>query len=146
MKEMKEIERKKEIAKKEMERKINKEQIAKILRKDMKEMILINTSRSSSLSSNAKFFENSLILIISINLYYLSLSGLLRIIHLQPFVHLERYDIDTESETEGVSAASTVVDHVTERDQVEVEEKVELSTESPRSGFQESDGLRYSIQ
>ena len=71
-----------------------------------------------------------------------------RIIHLQPFVHLERYDIDTESETEGVSAASTVVDHVTERDQVEVEveEKVELSTESPRSGFQESDGLRYSIQ
>ena len=79
---------------------------------------------------------------------------MLRIIHLQPFVHLERYDIDTESETEGVSAASTVVDHVTERDQVdvekevevEVEEKVELSTESPRSGFQESDGLRYSIQ
>ena len=61
MKEMKEIERKKEIAKKEMERKINKEQIAKILRKDMKEMILINTSRSSSLSSNAKLFENSLI-------------------------------------------------------------------------------------
>ena len=75
---------------------------------------------------------------------------MLRIIHLQPFVHLERYDIDTESETEGVSAASTVVDHVTERDQVEVEKEVEkeveLSTESPRSGFQESDGLRYSIQ
>ena len=73
-----------------------------------------------------------------------------RIIHLQPFVHLERYDIDTESETEGVSAASTVVDHVTERDQVEVEKEVEkeveLSTESPRSGFQESDGLRYCIQ
>ena len=69
---------------------------------------------------------------------------------MQPFVHLERYDIDTESETEGVSAASTVVDHVTERDQVEVEteveKEVELSTESPRSGFQESDGLRYSIQ
>ena len=61
MKEMKEIERKKEIAKNEMERKINKEQIAKILRKDMKEMILINTSRSSNLSSNAKLFENSLI-------------------------------------------------------------------------------------
>ena len=75
---------------------------------------------------------------------------MLRIIHLQPFVHLERYDIDTESETEGVSAASTVVDHVTERDQVEVEvegeKEVELSTESPRSGFQESDGLRYSIR
>ena len=75
---------------------------------------------------------------------------MIRIIHLQPFVHLERYDIDTESETEGVSAASTVVDHVTERDQVEVEveveKEVELSTKSPRSGFQESDGLRYSIQ
>ena len=49
-----------------------------------------------------------------------------------------------------MSAASTVADHVTERDQVEVEveveKEVELSTESPRSGFQESDGLRYSIQ
>ena len=64
MKEMKEIERKKEIAKKEMERKINKEQIAKILRKDMKEMILINTSSSSSLSSNAKLFEKPILLFI----------------------------------------------------------------------------------
>ena len=64
MKEMKEIERKKEIAKKEMERKINKEQIAKILRKDMKEMILINTSSSSSLSSNAKLFEKLILLFI----------------------------------------------------------------------------------
>ena len=67
MKEMKEIERKKEIAKKEMERKINKEQIAKILRKDMKEMILINTSSSSSLSSNAKLFEKLILLFIWID-------------------------------------------------------------------------------